>query len=390
MPRDATPGLRQTLRAVALAACFAAALTVVVASSIAWLRDARLGRPTVAFNYARILGSRLPELAAARREGRATLGVLGDSGVVSYPEGHSVPERLQARLQPKVQSLGMPGAGAFDYYFVADDVARAEPDLVVIALSLDHFSRTWQRSYSRPQLAGRIAASRLGEALWLPLHWTGLTTDQLLSYVALVEAGGYEPWYWLSLRQAQVGRAWAELEAWMQGGVYVARNDTGDETPERLFRTAADEATIARLFTGPDLRHYRRAGLVDHYAETLAGIPDDHPVLAAVGATVERFVQDDIRVLVYVAPVDVAYLAEQGFLDDGGFIATLAAIEAVVVRSGGSFVDLHDALASDAFRDAPGHLAYAAEIDGPDLLADRLEPHVREALARPSANARAR
>ncbi len=382
MPRDAMPGLGQTLRALALGACFAAALAAVVSTSVAWLRDARLGRPTLVFNYSRMMGIRLPQLAETHRGGRATVGMLGDSALVSYPQNRSVPERLQEQVRPYVASLGMPGSGPFDYYFLADEIAAARPDLIVLALNLDAFSQTWQRAFSRPQLAGRIAFGRLGEALSLPLHWTGLTTDQLLFYVALVQAGGYEPWYWLTLRQAQVGRAWDQLEAWLQGGVYVARNDTGDETPERLFREAADHATIARLFTDLDIHRYRREGLVDHYAEMLAGIPADHPVLEALGATVGRFTRDGIRILVYVVPLDVAYLDEHGLLNQAGLGDTLAAIEAVVASRGGTFVDLHDALPSEVLRDAPGHLFYQGEIDGPALLAERLAPLVRDALAR--------
>ena len=67
--------------------------------------------------------------------------------------------------------------------------------------------------YSRPQLAGLIAPARLREALALPFHWIGLTTDQLLFYIGIVRSGGYDPWYWLTLRQTQVGRARERFEA---------------------------------------------------------------------------------------------------------------------------------------------------------------------------------
>ena len=42
----------------------------------------------------------------------------------------------------------MPGAGPFDYYFLADRIADAAPDLVVIALNLDHFSKAWKGAYT--------------------------------------------------------------------------------------------------------------------------------------------------------------------------------------------------------------------------------------------------
>jgi hypothetical protein len=332
------------------------------------------------FDYSRITGKRLPALTEARRPGQATVAVLGDSALVSYPEGRSVPDRLRERVPFQVASLGVPGSGPFEYYFLADEIAAANPDLVVVAVNLDHFSRSWQGAYSRPQLSGLIGWGRLAEALALPLHWTGLTTDRLLFYVAVVEAGGYEPWYWLTLRQAQVGRAWRELEAGVQGGVYVSRNDTGDDTPERRFRQAVDRQTLARVFTGPDIHRYRPGALREHYGETLAGLSEDHPVLQVLSATVARFRQRGIDVLVYVVPLDVEYLAEQGVLDRDGLAATVATLEEAVTRGGGSFADLHALFGTEAFRDAPGHLAFEGDLDGPAQLAAALAPYVTKAL----------
>lgn len=380
MQREPSPGLGRSVRALALATVFALVAGTVVGGGIAWLQDARLGRPTLAFNYARMLGKRLPLLAEASAAGRPSVGFLGDSSVISYPDGQTVPERVQQatdRMRQRtgrihVSSLAMPGAGPFDYYFLADHIAEADPDLVVIALNLDHFSKAWQGAYSRPQLAALIEPRRLAEALALPLHWTGLTTDRLLFSMGLVQAGGYDPLYWLTLRQAQAGRARDRFERWLQPG--------DDVTPEQAFHDRVDEQTIARLFTSPDIRHYRRSGLLEHYRETLAGLEADHPVIQVLAATIERFRGEDIEVIVYLAPVEISWLDSQDVLGSNGFAQTIAVVKQAVEASGGHFADLHAKLPADAFRDAPGHLAVpqAGEggLDGPALLADLLAPLV--------------
>lgn len=393
MQRDATSRLRRVLWTLALAGCFAASGAAVVAGSFHWLRGARLGRPTLVFDYSRMMGKRLPALAEARRPGRPTVAMLGDSALVSYPEGRTVPARLQERLDADVASLGMSGSGPFDYYFLADRIAAARPDVVVVALNLDHFSRAWQGAYSRPQLAGWIAPARLLEALRMPLDWIGLTTDRLLFYVGLVQAGGYDPWTWLTLRQAQVGRARDRFEAWLQGAVDASGDRRDESTPERRFRAAADARTLARLFTDPEIRHYREEGVREHYDVTLAGLPSDHPVLRVLGACIDRFRRAGARVLVYVAPLEVTYLESRGLLDRTGLARTIATIEAAVRAHGGSFADFHDLLPGEAFRDAPGHLAYPRQApaaaddggrdatpDGPARLADALAPVVRDVL----------
>lgn len=381
--------LARGLHRTALLFCFAGALFFAVSSSIAWLSAAKLGRPTIVFDYARMMEKRLPAVAAAR--GRAyTVAMLGDSALVSYPPGRSVPEALAAELERRdrpgrrleVHSLGMSGTGPFDYYFLSDRVAGAQPSLVVIGLNLDHFSSAWQGAYSRPQLAGLIAPRHLGQALRLPLFWTGLTTDRLLFYNAVVAAGGYEPWYWLTVRQAQVGRARERFERWLAGAEDYLTHEPVSSTPEQLFVDAADRQTIDRLFTGEDIHRYRLAGMLEHYESPLAGAAPDHPILRALAATLRNLAERGVDTLVYLAPVDVAYMRKQRVYDAPGLARTVAAAERVVRDAGGTFVDLHDVFPTQAFRDAPGHLVYDGHerydgtLDGPKRLAALLAPHV--------------
>jgi hypothetical protein len=387
MPSTSARGLRAAHR-VGLICCFVVFVAAVVAGSISWLRDAKLGRPTIVFDFARVMGKRLPQIEAAR-ERAYTVAMLGDSALVSYPEGHSVPEQLQRALVPRdreraidVHSLGMSGTGPFDYYFLSDRIAHARPDLVVVALNLDHFSPSWLGAYSRPQLSGLIAPAHLPDALALPLHLTGLTTDRLLFYNAIVAANGYEPWYWLTLRQAQVGRARERLERWLGGSPDHRAHAPASSTAEEFFRDAANSATVARLFTGPDIYRYRAEGLVEHYASTLGGATPAHPTLRVLAATLRNLAATGVDTLVYLVPADVAYMQERGVFDAAGLAQTVAATEQVVAAAGGTFVDLHDALPTSAFRDAPGHLVYEGHtrydgLDGPTRLAELLAPHVR-------------
>jgi hypothetical protein len=374
------PGLRGALRGLSLAACFGCVSSVALAAGMALVRESGLGRPTVALEYPRILEKRLPGVASAHRAGRRAIAMLGDSALVSYPEGRGVPERLAERVEADVVSLGMPGAGVFDYYFLADRIAAAAPDLVIVAVNLDHFSDVWRRSYSRPELAGFLEPARLLEVFGLPLHRTGLTADRLLGSVALVKAGGFEAWFELALRQAQVGRARDRFEAWLQGGATRRAQDADRDTPERIFRSTVSLRTVERLFSGRDLRRYRAAGIAEHYGPTLSGLSPRDPVLRVLGATLARLRRDGIRVLVYVVPFDVANVDALDLLDRDGLSRTLSAIRTTVAAAGGTFADLHDRLPAEAFRDAPGHLAWE-DVDGPSQLADALAPQVHELLA---------
>ena len=132
----------------------------------------------------------------------AHVAFLGDSMIVSYPEGRRVPDRLQERLDAlsgepgrlRVHAVAAPGMGAFDYYFLVDFVAAARPDVVILPFNLTSFAEAWRGTFSRPELVGFIEPSRLPGALGLPLDWIGVTADRLLSYVALVQAGGFDRW----------------------------------------------------------------------------------------------------------------------------------------------------------------------------------------------------
>jgi hypothetical protein len=89
---------------------------------------------------------------------------------------------------------------------------------------------------------------------------------------------------------------------------------------------------------------------------------------------------------VYVAPIEVGTIERAGLLDSDGLARTLSAIEAVARSRDADFADLHDLLPGDGFRDAPGHLAWQGEVDGPARLADALAPLIASLVATPTAD----
>ncbi len=102
--------------------------------------------------------------------------LLGDSMVVSYPQALQIADTIRRRVRrllprgPRVQvlNLGLAGTGAFDYYFMADVVARLEPDLVIIEFNLASTSDDFRIAFSRPELSGWLEGARIFESAWLP------------------------------------------------------------------------------------------------------------------------------------------------------------------------------------------------------------------------------
>ena len=367
---------RRVARLLALFACFGFFVWLTTAGGIRLIESAKLGKPTTNLTYARVVKGRLPELSpGASQPGTYRVGLLGDSIMVSYPQGRQVADRVQSAVAKltrgappvRVHSLAAQGAGPFDYYFMADDIAAAEPDLVVISLTLGHLAEAWRGAYSRPELAGFIRPDRVWEALRLPLHRVGLTADRLFFYVGVVRLGGYEAWRNLALQQARVGRARHRLESRF--------SLSEGESPEQTFRDAVDQNKLDTLFV-PGYQRFRLLGLKEHFGAAMRGVEADLPVLQVLGATIRAFGRSGIPTLVFICPANLEYMASLGMVDEEGLGRTLAAIRREVVASGGEFADFHAALPDRAFRDAAGHLTHQGEFDGPARLAELVAPSI--------------
>jgi hypothetical protein len=369
---------------VGFALCFALASLAVPVFALRALEAADVRYAPIRLGMVRNL--RPPLLALAESRGQPDLervALLGDSTVMSYPEGRRIVDRLlravnrETRDDPRVQvyQLTTEGQGPFDYYFIADVITSAHPDQALLAFNLSAFGIGTRKLFARPELAGFVGPARLGEAIGLPLHWIGLNTDELLFYNAVIGAGGYRPWRLLQREQVRVGRARAQVERWL--GEWAGAH------PEEEFRVALQKSEMRRILVPIGGGRYRQRPLRAHYAPALAGVDRDHPVLRVFGAMLSHLERSGIRTLVFTVPLNVEHIDLMGLFDEAGLARTLAAIEATVREAGGRFVDLHDLFPDQGFRDAAGHLTVEGAIDGPAEVAAALVPHVVAEAKRP-------
>jgi len=357
-------------RALAIALGTALGFVGAGAAVIAALDRAGVSQPPAYLDVTQDVENRVAELARTDPgHTRSRVVLLGDS--TSVP----LPARLAARLAgsapaPRVVPLAIRGQTTWDQYFLSDLIARAEPDVVVIALHLANFSDHWRDSFAKPEFAGWLPLARAPEALRLPLHEVGLSSDELLWYRAIVAAELAPRWRALSREQVRMGQALRDAETGFAGAV-GSRDDH-----RALFAYATLERRV-----GPD-RRLTRAGALDEYAAVLGGLPADHPVLAVLRALLASFRARGTPTLVAVTPANVEHLAHLGLLDDAALARSLARIESVARAQGAAFLDLHALLPDAAFSDAAGHYGEERAIDGPGLVAERLAPAVSTMLAR--------
>lgn len=345
----------------------------------------------VALDLPIMLNERLSNLAAtADTPGLCRVAYLADSTVVSRPKARAVDARLEEATaeitggKPRIEihSLATAGLGPFDYYFIAEEVIRARPDLVILLLNLTSFSDSWRRTFNRRDLSGWIPPRRLPEAISLPLHWMGLTSDQLLLNVALVQAGLLEPWRFTRREQARVVKAKNTLVSKL-GELFG--NHT--ELEYGLIR----EARLKQGVLLGDGRRFNAKGQLLRFGPALAGVEADHPNLQLLAAAVSSFEQAGIPTLVYVNPTNVEHARKLGVLDEQGLQKTLDNVKRRVGEAGGDVADLHALFPDAAFRDAAGHFTVKrGEPDGPKLLAEALAPLVVAKLAAKAQGSRER
>jgi len=365
-------------RLAAFAFCFALASPVVPVLAYRVLERAGVEYEPYRLSLVHSFARPLAALDRTRgQRGVVRVAVLGDSTAVSYPDGQKVHERLRQEAnrlaggRPRIHvfNLGQPGVGPFEFYFTADLIAEARPDQAVIGFNFASMGTGWRGSLARPELAGFIGASRLREAIGLPLHWIGLRTDQLLFYSAVVGAGGYRPWRLLQREQVRLGAARESVEKWI--------GDRVGDHPEEPFQRARWLARMARSrYRGSASERSTASRIRFQYGPALAGADRQHPVLRVLGAAVGRLERAGVRTLVYAVPLNVEHFDAMETFDAAAFAKTIASLEATVREAGGRFVDLHDLLPDQGFRDAPGHFTVEGPIDGPARVAASLAPIV--------------
>lgn len=320
-----------------------------------------IGSPWTGIDIAR----RIVETAGRMRadaSGATRVAVIGDSTAIAYPTSRRVPNQLEKLLDSgspgyRVYDLSHVGLGPPEQWAVADVVAAANPDWVVLGLNLASLSPGWEAGPRRPELVGWIEPRRLPRAAVL-LTRMGLTLDQMVSAVAIVRWGGEEVWQAIQHRQIRIERTRRRLLVRLGGPVARPVVYPYRKSVASYGHTSEGRARLASV-------------LGEQYAAIFDGVAPDRISLALLGETVGVLARSGARVLVFVVPVDIQVLRTQPFYDQAGLDKTLESLLEVVESAGGHLVDLHDALPQQGFQDVGGHLTLSP-IDGPRRIAESL------------------
>jgi len=350
---------------------FGVALVSALFAALAIMDWATVDYVPVPLNVAHKIALRLAELEEARASAsRFDVAFLGDSTAGGQEQEWSIPRHLEAasnRLRGpaepiRVVNLSSPGMGPFDYYFVSDLIVRAQPDAVFMLLNLTTFSENWTAGFRRPELAGWIPPSRFWQALTLPLYRVGVTADQLLVDMGLVNLDLLGPWRYTRREQARFNHA------------------------KNRFRNAIDREIGSGHqvgFAKDRMRHFERRyneeggerlseiGVAQRFGAALSGVEADHFNLSMLGSTIEVFRDAGIPVWVYANPTNIDNIRKRGALDEQGLATTLLVTSQLVDALGAHWVDLHDLFPDDHFRDAGGHFEHR-DPDAPRLLGQAL------------------
>ncbi len=324
-------------------------------------------------------GLMLDTAAAPKHAHAARLVLMADSMAVGYaPEDQLnirlkevVKHRAPGDLAIDVRSLATLGMTPFDYYFLADFVAATEPDIVLYGLNLSTFGAPTRQTLSKPEFAAFVHPRRVGEALAMPIYWAGLTADRLLFYVAMIRGRLLDRWMATRRSQAQVDTAFRALHV-------STGNGLGTDPFETLERAGRRRLLGEWRVNGVKPR-LSLAGIEAQFGPALHGIASDHPVLAALGATVKILAERGATVLVYVHPINIDHFRTMAALDQAGLAETIRSARSVVLDAGGDLLDLHALFPDDMFGDASGHFSCEVDRHGPQSLAEHLHPYILQA-----------
>jgi hypothetical protein len=291
---------------------------------------------------------------------------MGDSTILD-DKGPSYPQLIDERLRTDhiaSRVVANVGLDFYHYYFLMGRVLALRPDVVVLVAHLRVFNlRRFELAGNTQQfddLASMIPASELWRALGLPLHARGISAPGLLLMRLFGYEGGERALYLVEgLRfMFQEADFWPALEV--------------DEAPRtRWLRGMQSLAVTLQSYDVPLGRR--------------------QPVVRMMGATVRMSTAAGVRTLVVGSPIPYGAMGLRGWYDPADYVRRFAVLRAVVEENGGSFVDLHEALAREEFIDGAGHYNAA----GAHHVADLVEPVVRAelhaaALHRPALRAEAR
>lgn len=292
-------------------------------------------------------------LAAVPKLGLPWVMWLGDSTIRSnarfnlpgYP--YVVGQRLKKRLVASL-SLAIPGLDSFQQYYLAGPFAQEQPTVMVLIANLRVLGAS-QAESPRNYLCQFLRPRELARAITLPFHARQMTLIDVLACPILATPP-------------------ARTAAHFSDGLRLLAQDApvwGEPAPSDLGRENEDRQDADRRLAEVVREEYSR--------RARAGAPSLRMLQAAIQLATEH----GVSVLVVLTPIPIDRLLALGAYDPSEFATQLDVLRDATEAAGGQFLDLHNAIPEDEFRDLSGHFNEA----GIEHMADLLEPVLQEMVA---------
>jgi hypothetical protein len=378
-----TPSLERFVRAALFVCAFALGAGSVWFGARHAVALAHIKEVPLAFTLHETAHDFSRRLAADRARHR--IAMIGDSTLwpakgMRQPNVQSLPARVESALQKygeladgvTFHTLRIPGFNAAGMYFVSDEIIAAHPDQIVLALNLHGLNREAQRRFSRTEVAGFMRGQQWLEAFTLPLFESGLTTDRLLFYRALVAIGAEHVWRDAEQLQA---RAFKLRETFAEAlDAYAGTSGSAD------LQASLAGARWARFTVGAaGLPRMSRESAQRNLAPVLRGVTAREPTLQILAALLARFRRAQIPTLVYLEPMNVEHVQHLGLALDG-LSRSIRTIRRTVESQGAELADFHAVLPDGAFRDEGDHYTFAGQPNGTFRLGSQIASALRTTL----------
>jgi hypothetical protein len=258
-------------------------------------------------------------------------------------------------------------------YCVSDDLIEAKPNLIAFELNLRALQPGPLGPFSYAEFSGWIHPRRLPEAAFLPLSEAQITLDKLLLYRSLVASHSEDAWRTLLDRQAKLVNARDLLEGYIE-----RRTGVSSSTERRLAAAAHGYARM--LVPGTPFASVSHTEAM--LGAVLRGVDPKSSRLTLLHVLLGEFHAAGIPTLVWVSPVNVEHMRSLGLSMDG-LDRSMENIRFVVESTGATFLDLHDVLPRDAFRDSGDHYTFDGRPNGTAIVGARLGAAIKRALPVP-------
>lgn len=367
---------QRKIRSVVVILCAVASFAVTLGGISAGLEAAGVESGSVGIGFGMILEVRAERLAVTRILSNERIIVLGDSTVVDYPAGQSVPDHLRRLLNTggtkrfEVIPLAEAGMASPEYYAFADRIAEMRPDQIVVPINLASLSESWRHSeFNRIESVGWLHLYRLPDLLTRPFHAWNLTLDRILLYMGIVGLDLTDEWRLYGMEQVRALH-----------GIGLVRAAL---TQSDMF-TLSDGLPFLGLPFHPEIENRpTRRYVEEFYGVALEGAEADQFAIQMLEGALEIFQRAGIPVLAYAIPMDVEHFEKVGLDTRTGTRKTIQLLRSVVEDRGGTFIDLHRLFPDMAFKDLGGHFHQDEDFDGAYLLAKELVPELLRHRPRP-------